>query len=141
MTDVKNPELLLEKLTLNSLIKEFKKLGDSIKLAEGFINEIAMYRAIIEPIQLIDFSTHPNGKYSFVLQFQLSPNFLLQNYGFLVGGASSLKWQLSLLGLKKSNRQKLTKARDWLTNAKVDLISMQNLNINDEYFKETIIEF
>jgi hypothetical protein len=33
MTDVTNPELFLEKLTLNSLVKEFNKLGDSIKLA------------------------------------------------------------------------------------------------------------
>jgi hypothetical protein len=64
----------------------------------------------------------------------------LQNYGFLIGGSSSLKWQLSLLGLKKSTGQKFTKARDWLTNAKLDLISMQNLNIN-KYFEETIIEY
>jgi hypothetical protein len=51
MTDVTNPKFLLEKLRLNSLIKEFNKLGDSIKLAEGFINVIAIYRAIIEPIK------------------------------------------------------------------------------------------
>ena len=90
---------------------------------------------------MTDFSTHPNEKYSYVLQFQFLPNFLLQNYGFLIGGASILKLRLSLLGLKKSNGEKLTKARDLLTNAKLDLISMKNLNINDEYFKETIIEF
>lgn len=141
MTDITNPEFLLEKLTINTLIKQLSKLGDNLHIAEGYISEIGMYRAIIEPIQLTEFSICNDEKYKYKLQFQFSPNFLQKNYGFLIGGGSKLKWQMSLPKISTFKQEISSSAKDWITQGKVDLITAQDLCIDEDYFNETIAEF
>ena len=92
MMDIENPLPTLQKLSICTLIKAIQGFSIDVRLAEGCISEKAMYRAIIEPIQLTDYDIdYKNNENKYQLQFQFSPNFLLNNYGFSNSTYQSIK--------------------------------------------------
>jgi hypothetical protein len=146
MMDIENPLPTLQKLSICTLIKAIQGFSKDVRLAEGCISEKAMCRAIIEPIQLTDYDIdYKNNENKYQLQFQFSPNFLLNNYGFLIGGGARLKWQILLPKFEhfadKEKERINANAIDWINACKIQLIRKDEFNVDLAYFNETLDEF
>jgi hypothetical protein len=144
--DIQDPLPILYRLTISSLMKTAGQFKKDITLAEGYIVELGMYRGIIEPIQLTEFFIdHESSECKYKLVFQFSPDFLLRNIGFMIGGGAGLKWQVSLP--RFAQYTDIDKARasnnfiDWINCSKISLLRNDQFSVNTEYFEETLDEY
>ena len=136
--DIENPLPALHRITILCLLSLIKDIGKSTFMAEGCLMEACMYRKIIEPIQITEYEiNYLDDELKYNLCFQLSPDFLLQNYGFLIGGGARLKWKIML---PKINEEKAftTSGIDWIQLCKAELITNKEFNVDVVYFNETL---